>query len=65
MRDVIRVRAEATGHDVQSMRDEYLKRQAVPRLPSEDEVAGMVSYPASEAAAAVTSQAIDVSCGYA
>ena len=64
MRDVMEQRARATGKSLQEVRSEYFARLAIPQMPSENEVAHMVSYLASDAAWSITGQAVEVSSGY-
>jgi NAD(P)-dependent dehydrogenase (short-subunit alcohol dehydrogenase family) len=64
MQEVMSQRAEATGKALEEVRAEYLERLAIPQMPSERDVAQMVSYLASEAAWSITGQAVEVSSGY-
>jgi NAD(P)-dependent dehydrogenase (short-subunit alcohol dehydrogenase family) len=64
MRQVMEQRAKASEKSEEEIRAEYLARLAVPRLPSEDDVAHMASFLVSESAWSLTGQAIEVSSGY-
>jgi NAD(P)-dependent dehydrogenase (short-subunit alcohol dehydrogenase family) len=64
MQEVMRARAEATGRSFEETRAEYLQNLAIPQLPTEDDVAHMVSYLVSDAAWSITGQAVEVSSGY-
>ena len=64
MGEVMEQRARATGRSLQEVRSEYLERLALRQMPSENEVAHMVSYLVSEAARSITGQAMEVSSGY-
>jgi enoyl-[acyl-carrier-protein] reductase (NADH) len=60
----MRARAEATGKSLEEVRAEYLQDLAIPQLPTEEDVARMVSYLVSDAAWSITGQAVEVSSGY-
>ncbi|MEW5977414.1 MAG: SDR family oxidoreductase [Acidobacteriota bacterium] len=64
MERVLEARATAAGQSVAAVRDEFLRRQAIPEMPREEDVANLVAFLASEAAWSITGQAIDVSSGY-
>jgi len=64
MQEVMRARAETTGKSFEEVRAEYLQNLAIPQLPTEEDVARMVSYLVSDAAWSITGQAVEVSSGY-
>jgi NAD(P)-dependent dehydrogenase (short-subunit alcohol dehydrogenase family) len=64
MQGVMGERAEATGKSLEEVRAEYLQHLAIPQLPTEEDVARMVSYLVSDAAWSITGQAVEVSSGY-
>lgn len=57
---VIGARAEATGQSVEAMRDSYLSKISLRRMVTMEDVAALVLFLASPAAANITGQAISV-----
>jgi NAD(P)-dependent dehydrogenase (short-subunit alcohol dehydrogenase family) len=65
MRGIIVQRAEHVGVPVAAVEGEYVRKSALGRMVSEDDVAALVTFLASAEADNITGQAIDVSAGYA
>jgi NAD(P)-dependent dehydrogenase (short-subunit alcohol dehydrogenase family) len=63
VRDVIREQARATGTTDEAVLEEYLKVTPLRRLVAPEQIADAVAFLASDAAAAITGEDLNVSCG--
>jgi NAD(P)-dependent dehydrogenase (short-subunit alcohol dehydrogenase family) len=63
VRDVVRGQARATGTTDEAVLEEYLKVTPLRRLVAPEQIADAVAFLASDAAAAITGEDLNVSCG--
>jgi NAD(P)-dependent dehydrogenase (short-subunit alcohol dehydrogenase family) len=63
VRDVVREQARATGTTDEAVLEEYLKVTPLRRLVSPEQIADAVAFLASDAAASITGEDLNVSCG--